>query len=175
MIIHLVRHAHAGNRSAWVGDDAVRPLSDKGRAQSDAIAEAISEAIADALAHDPADRAPADRGKGSIELWSSPFVRCIQTLEPLGARLDLKVRSVDELAEGVGGAASLDALLTAADRAAVVVACSHGDVIPAIVATALDRGATLDGDREPRKAARYVVRVTDGAITHLAHVPRPEV
>lgn len=167
MIIHLVRHAHAGSRSAWIGDDSIRPLSDKGHAQSDAIA--------DALARDLADHASGDRHDGAVELWSSPFVRCVQTLEPLGARLDLKVRTVDDLAEGGTGGAALDLLLSAADHASTVVACSHGDVIPAIVATALDRGATLDGDREPRKAARYVIRVSDGAVTHLTHVPRPEV
>ena len=45
MEIHLVRHAHAGNRSAWRGDDRVRPLSAKGRAQADAIADALERGV----------------------------------------------------------------------------------------------------------------------------------
>lgn len=162
MTIHLVRHAHAGNRSDWDGDDSVRPLSGKGRAQAEAIAAALATDL----------RGPVD--DGSVELWSSPYVRCVQTLEPLGSRLDLKVRDVDELAEG-HGAAALDLLLDAAERGVTVVACSHGDVLPAIVAAAVGRGATLAGDPEPRKAARYVATVEGGQVTHLEHVPRPEV
>jgi len=37
MFIHLLRHAHAGDRGAWAGPDATRPLSDKGRDQSDRL------------------------------------------------------------------------------------------------------------------------------------------
>lgn len=165
MIIHLIRHAHAGSRSDWSGDDSQRPLSKKGRAQSEVIADALLTELA----------AVADGHGGAVELWSSPFVRCVQTLEPLGDRLDLKVSSVEGLAEGGGGAAALDLLLAAAGAGTAVVACSHGDVIPAIIATALGRGATLDGDLEPRKAARYAMTVEDGRLTHLTHIPRPEV
>jgi phosphohistidine phosphatase len=31
--LHLLRHAHAGNPARWTGDDAARPLSDKGNRQ----------------------------------------------------------------------------------------------------------------------------------------------
>ena len=164
MIIHLVRHAHAGDRSSWSGDDSLRPLSAKGRAQAEALAEALATKL---------DRLP--ETNGTVELWSSPFLRCVQTLEPLGDRIDLKVRSLDELAEGGDGDAALDLLLASAEQGTVVVACSHGDVIPAVVGAAVRRGATLDGDAEPRKAARYEVEVEDGQVRLVTHVPRPEV
>src|SRR5690606_35714758 len=83
MIIHLVRHAHAGNRSAWTDDDSQRPLSEKGRAQATAIAAALVPELS--------ARSADHHGSGPVELWSSPFVRCVQTLEPLGVRLDLEV------------------------------------------------------------------------------------
>ena len=34
MLLHLLRHAHAGNPEAWNGPDAARPLSEKGRDQA---------------------------------------------------------------------------------------------------------------------------------------------
>jgi phosphohistidine phosphatase len=37
MLLHLLRHAHAGDPEAWGGPDADRPLSDKGRAQADRL------------------------------------------------------------------------------------------------------------------------------------------
>ncbi len=170
MIIHLVRHAHAGNRSAWTGEDSQRPLSTKGRAQSEAIADSLAPLLIDA--------GTGPRGfsrSGGTELLSSPFLRCVQTLEPLAARLDLKVSQSAALGEGVGGSVALQTLLDTAGEVSALVACSHGDVIPAIVAAALGRGATLDGEVELRKAARFVIEVEDGAVKHLTHVARPEV
>ncbi len=68
--IYLVRHAKAGDRAGYDGDDTLRPLSGKGRRQAVAICERLSRLIVklpDAL------------------LLSSPYIRCIQTLEPLAA------------------------------------------------------------------------------------------
>ena len=38
MSLFLVRHAKAGNRSEWQGDDHIRPLTPKGWRQAEAIA-----------------------------------------------------------------------------------------------------------------------------------------
>ena len=170
MIIHLVRHAHAGDRSAWTGNDSLRPLSPKGRAQSEAIADALAVDLVKLRSGDAGGA-----GAGSVKLVSSPFVRCTQTLEPLAERLALKVVELDRLGEGCGGRAALELLLDAARDASALVACSHGDVIPALVATAVGLGATIDGDLAPRKAARYMIEVDDGVVRHVTHIPRPEV
>ena len=37
MLLHLLRHAHAGDPRSWDGPDAARPLSDKGRDQADRL------------------------------------------------------------------------------------------------------------------------------------------
>ena len=42
MLIHLIRHAHAGSRKAWPGEDDQRPLSSRGLAQSKAIATTLA-------------------------------------------------------------------------------------------------------------------------------------
>ena len=63
--IYLVRHAKAGDRSSWDGDDTIRPLSGKGRRQAVAISDRLFDLIA---AHPDA------------QLISSPYIRCMQTL-----------------------------------------------------------------------------------------------
>ena len=42
MVIHLLRHADAGDPEAWTGPDSVRPLSEKGRKQSKRLAEHLA-------------------------------------------------------------------------------------------------------------------------------------
>ncbi len=39
--LHLLRHAHAGDRTRWHGDDGVRPLSEKGRRQAEQVAKLL--------------------------------------------------------------------------------------------------------------------------------------
>ena len=68
MALYLVRHAKAGQRDRWDGPDHLRPLTRAGRAQA--------QALAAWLANEPISR-----------LLSSPYVRCIQTLEPLSQKL----------------------------------------------------------------------------------------
>ena len=156
MVIHLIRHAHAGSRSAWTDDDARRPLSDKGWLQAHEIGRALE-------------------GAGIDELWSSRYVRCRQTLDPLAERLGMEIHDRDDLAEGASGAASLDLLLAGCAGGKTLAACSHGDVIPAAVAAALGRGAELEGPAALKKGARYVLHVVDGAVSRTVHHPVPDV
>ena len=127
--IWLVRHAHAGSRTRWSGDDDARPLSDRGRAQAAAVATSLAEAPVG-------------------ELLSSPSQRCVESLEPLGEALGLEVQLSSLLAEGGSGSKARALLL---ERAAALgpdhdlVACSHGDIIPAVL-----RRLERDGMRAPR-------------------------
>lgn len=100
----LLRHASAGDRDGWAGDDQHRPLDEKGWRQAAKIAEAL--------------------GTDDVRrVVSSPYVRCVQTVEPLAAALGLEVEVDERLAEGAGSSAQ--ALLEEEG----VVACTHGDVI----------------------------------------------
>jgi len=155
MQIHLIRHAHAGSRSAWDKADHKRPLSPRGEGQAKAIAAALAAA-------------------GITELWTSPSLRCRQTLIPLAEATGIEVRVVEVFNEGNDGPPALDVLLAAAAEGRVVAVCSHGDVIPAVVATATRRGADLEGPRAIGKAGRYVCTVTDGRIRRILAVPPPD-
>ena len=108
----LVRHARAGDRAEWVGDDAHRPLDAKGRKQAKRLAKRLDEL-------------------GATRLVSSPALRCVQTFEPASKRLGVRLEQRDELGEG-GGPEELMALL--ADFGGSVPALStHGDVIAEVV------------------------------------------
>jgi len=152
--IHLIRHAHAGRRSAWDGEDKLRPLSPKGTAQAKAIGAALADANIDLL-------------------WTSAFVRCRQTLLPLATSVGLEIVDHGALIEGAWGTDALDAVLGAHAAGHTLAACSHGDVIPALVAAAVGRGAQLDGPRAITKGARYECTVADGQIDRIVAVPTP--
>lgn len=121
MAVLLVRHAKAGDRSRWTGDDRSRPLTDKGRAQAAELVDAI--------------------GTVPVALYSSPYLRCIETLEPLATAHGLDVTVDDRLAEGVDLEPVLDLLNEIPDGS---VLCSHGDVIPMVVDALIRRGMVLE-------------------------------
>jgi 8-oxo-dGTP diphosphatase len=120
MAVILLRHASAGDRSAWQGDDRLRPLDERGRVQAERMCATL-------------------RRRGVERVVSSPYVRCTQTAAPLGLTVELD----DRLAEGAAPEATLE-LLQTLDRA---VACTHGDVIENVLGRPLAKGAAvlLDG------------------------------
>jgi 8-oxo-dGTP diphosphatase len=69
---------------------------------------------------------------------SSPYVRCVQTVEPLAAELGLEVELDDRLKEGAGASA---AGLLSEDG---VVCCTHGDIVEALLrGRGLKKGAAV--------------------------------
>jgi broad specificity phosphatase PhoE len=130
MAIYLGRHAKAGDRSKWSGPDHLRPVSKKGRVQATGLVGQLGD-------------------KGITRILSSPFVRCVQTVEPLADHLDLKVEEADVLAEEAEpeDVAALARDLVSEGEEAVL--CSHGDVVPLL----LDHLMRVDGLRlEPEFA-----------------------
>ena len=140
MEVVLVRHATAGDRSKWRGDDRLRPLDDRGRRQAAALPEALS-------------------GIPISRILTSPFVRCVQTVEPLAAALRLEVEEAGALAEGAARAEVLALLSTAAAGTAL---CSHGDICHQLV-----------GDRRTPKGSAWVLDVGARGITPVRHIPAP--
>jgi phosphohistidine phosphatase len=89
MLLHLIRHAHAGNPEAWDGPDAARPLSVKGRSQAERLGRFL-----------------ADIGFRTDAVITSPKLRAAQTAEIVAGHLGVEVVEDPRLA----GALDLEAL-----------------------------------------------------------------
>jgi broad specificity phosphatase PhoE len=152
-VISLVRHADAGDRERFQGDDSLRPLSKRGRRE----AEAISQRFLD---HE-------------VDLVSSPFLRCMETLAPLSFRLRRAMSVLPTLAEGGDAVSALEELLTRLGSADELVACSHGDVMTGIVELAARRGALVTGPVNLEKASTTELTVRAGEISAMAFVAAP--
>jgi broad specificity phosphatase PhoE len=146
----LVRHAHAGSRKEWAGDDRLRPLSARGRNQADLLGGLLEP------------YAPQ-------RILSSPYVRCVATLEPLAERLSLRVEPLEELAEG-NGPLALGLVRALADEK--VVLCTHGDVIPEVLVALADEDR-VDLGPNPRQAKGSVwsLEGVDGAFSKAQYFP----
>jgi 8-oxo-dGTP diphosphatase len=150
--LEFIRHAAAGDRSRWKGRDDERPLTRKGRAQAAVIAAELADT-------------------GMTRIISSPYLRCVETVEPLAELLDLKVERHDALAEGASRKA-IDALLDEAAGSSTVL-CSHGDVIPA----ALDRfsrlGVEFLSSFACQKGSTWSIGHDGSAFTDALYLPPP--
>lgn len=150
-VIYLVRHAKAGDRTGWTGDDLHRPLSKAGWRQSRSLAERLGPL-------------------GVTALYSSPYVRCAQTLAPLSDTLGVDVELDERLAEGRPFEPVLDLL---ADVEFGAVLCSHGDIIPDVVQALHRRGMQLDTPPDWRKATTWVLKRKGDRITKAKVWPPP--
>jgi 8-oxo-dGTP diphosphatase len=153
-MLYLVRHAKAGSRHDFAGDDRLRPLTSNGQLQARALADALVAA-------------------GVKSLISSPYVRCVETLQPTAQRIDETVATDECLAEGRGTAAVLELIRSSPDGTAL---CSHGDVIPDTIAALERRGCKIVSAPDWRKASVWVLeRDADGAVTAAAAWPPPDI
>lgn len=151
-VIYLVRHAKAGERRVWTGEDIDRPLSRTGWKQSNAIARRLAK-------------------KQVTSLHSSAYVRCRQTLEPLGELLGLDVQEDKRLLEDEPFEPVLELLRDASDGA---VLCSHGDIIPAVIEALVRRGMQVETPPDWRKASVWVLRRKGDRITKGKVWPPPQ-
>ena len=151
--VYLVRHAKAGNRLRWTDPDHVRPLTKPGRRQADALVALYAE--------QPFSR-----------LLSSPYVRCVQTLEPLAEARGLALETADELSEGAPVEGALELLLSIADHGPAAL-CTHGDVMMFAVEELVSAGVPLAGPREFKKGATWILEVRGGAFARGRYLPPP--
>jgi phosphohistidine phosphatase SixA len=134
MPLLVIRHARAGHRDDWQGDDRKRPLDERGRRQADALVEELE-------------------GYPISRILSSPYDRCVQTVEPLAAQRGLAIEQRDELGEerqDYDGVALVRSLLLEP-----VVVCVHGGLSDAVFGERLKKGEAL------------VVDANDGVVERL--------
>ncbi len=151
--VYLVRHAKAGDRRTWTEDDRLRPLSKKGRRQAEALVGAFS-------------------GLGVGRVLSSPYVRCEQTVRPLALDRGLSLDLTEALAEGAPLEGLLEIIADLDDVA--LVACGHGDLIPAMIDHLRRRGVPTD-DGSTKKGSTWLLERERGAIVRARYLPPPAV
>ena len=151
--IYLVRHAKAGDRERWTEHDELRPLTKRGRRQSEALVELF-------------DAQP------FIRLLSSRYVRCVQTFEPLAEAQALPIELADGLAEGAERAASIELMLEAAVDGPVALS-THGDVMLNVLDELAAVGAELTGPVLVQKGSTWILEVADGSFTAGRYLPPP--
>jgi 8-oxo-dGTP diphosphatase len=151
--VYLIRHAKAKNRFKWRQPDHLRPLTKAGFAQAEALPTLFA-------------------GQLFTRLFSSPYVRCVQTLEPLSKERSLPLELAEELAEGAPAGEILELMLSLAHDGPAAL-CTHADVMIDAVEELITAGVRLDGPLEFRKAATWVLEVRDGAFASGRYLPPP--
>jgi 8-oxo-dGTP diphosphatase len=151
--VHVIRHAKAKNRVEWKDPDHLRPLTKRGRREAVALAERFRE-------------------ERLARLVSSPYVRCVQTLEPLALEAELPIETTELLAEGAGGPAVADLLVSLAAREPVA-CCTHGDVLFDLLRAVSAEGLVLDGPSAAPVASSWSFVVDSGRLVGARYEPPP--
>jgi phosphohistidine phosphatase SixA len=120
----VVRHASAGDRRRWTAPDDERPLDETGEHQARAIARLLG-------------------GQAPTRLRASAARRCVQSLEPLAARLGMAVEARPELRVGGHPGGLLTLLAETAVQGEVV--CTHGELMDPALEQLRRGGATIVG------------------------------
>jgi 8-oxo-dGTP diphosphatase len=149
MPILLIRHADAGDRRDWTGDDRLRPISARGRRQAQGLCKAL-------------------RVRSPQRLLSSPYIRCPQTVNPLADWLRVETEITEDLAEGAGGQAVALLRTIADDKVAL---CTHGDVLADILVALVDEDH-LELGPHPRQAkgSAWLLEADGGTFVHASYL-----
>jgi phosphohistidine phosphatase SixA len=151
--IYLIRHAEAGQRDQWGDPDHLRPLTKSGWRQAEALVGLFGE-------------------QPFSHLISSPYVRCVQTLEPLAQSRGLRVETVEELAEGSAADGTLELMLAvSADGPAAL--STHGDIVENVIDKLQSRGAAITGPFDLEKGSTWIIDVSNGGFEGARYVPPP--
>jgi len=152
MTVYLVRHARAGSRQRWKKDDALRPLSKVGRVQAAGLARSMA-------------RHQVER------VVTSPYLRCLETVDPIATKRGLTIATSDALAEGAPLSEALRAFEKVIDQETVL--CTHGDIVRDLLDHFARHGLKLR-DHRMEKGSIWVLEVTDGAVTGARYRPPPK-
>lgn len=151
MTVYLVRHARAGSRQRWTKDDTLRPLSKVGRAQAAGVAKTLNHKV--------------------DHIVTSPYVRCVETVEPLASKRKTTMETSDALAEGAPLEAALRLFEKVSDQD--VALCTHGDVMRDLLDHFARHGVKLR-DHRMEKGSIWVLAVDHGEVTGARYLPPPK-
>jgi 8-oxo-dGTP diphosphatase len=121
-LVVLLRHAYAGDRGSWEGDDDDRPLDEEGRTTARTLAPLLA-------------------AYGPTRVISARPARCIQTVEPLAALTGLPIEIDDRFDECADAPSATAVIRELAADDGVTVVCSQGGLIPDVVGMLVGRDA----------------------------------
>jgi 8-oxo-dGTP diphosphatase len=147
----LVRHAKAGSRSKWAGDDDERPLDDRGREQARRLAEIL----------------PWFRPRRVI---SADKVRCVETVRPTAEALGLEVQTDPRWDEEAPAETVVELVRDLAASGEPAVVCSQGGIIPAMLARLADRDGLRLGSTSTRKGSVWVLSFAGRRLVAADHL-----
>lgn len=149
----LMRHAKAGKRSEWKGDDRLRPLDKIGRRHAREVVPVLET-------FRPQRILAADR------------VRCEQTIAPLAAHLRLPVKPAPEFSDEAQDAdpmRTLQSALALTRLPGSTVVCSQGSAIPGL----LYEWDVPSTDYPSRKGSIWVLSVLEERVVAADYYPHP--
>ena len=152
MTAYVVRHAKAGDRADWEGDDRLRPLSKPGKRQADALVDLLSDANIQAV-------------------LSSPYLRCIETVDPVARHFRLQVEQDRSLAEGQTGDSIVQLMRRFAGRS--VVLCTHGDVLEDLLEHLIRDGLVARAGAKLEKGSIWALDESAGRLVKARYIPAP--
>jgi 8-oxo-dGTP pyrophosphatase MutT (NUDIX family)/phosphohistidine phosphatase SixA len=152
--IIALRHGKAVPPESWDGQDATRPLLERGVDQAASIAHGIA-------AYRPA------------KLYSSDAVRCVSTIAPTARVTGLEVHPTPVISQDEyrsGGAEVRQFVAKRLGKATTAVLCSHGPVLPQIIAAVVELTGSAGSERLSRAA---MLSTGEYAVLHVPR-ERPE-
>lgn len=153
----IVRHGAAGRKSRYRGDDRLRPLDGKGRAQAKCLVPQLMAF-----------------GAGSV--YAADRERCRQTVELLADHIGVPISMESALTEEAyaadPAAAHRRVLAIAADGGTPVI-CSQGKVIPFLIDWWCKRDGVKPDKSRNRKGSTWVLTLADGRLIAADHMPSP--
>ncbi|MFL6163031.1 MAG: NUDIX hydrolase [Jatrophihabitantaceae bacterium] len=150
----LLRHAQAGKRTLYQGDDRLRPLDKAGRRK----------------AKDSVELLAAFRPK---RILAANRTRCEQTVAPLAERLGLPIESAPEFADDAylaDAEPTIESLFALADESDCAVICSQGSTIPGLL---IDLAAPIE-EPAARKGSLWVLSLAGRRPVAGDYYPHPD-
>lgn len=153
----IVRHGAAGRKARYRGDDRLRPLDAKGRAQAKSL-------IPQLLAF------------GASSVYAADRVRCRQTVELLADEIGVPIGmepSLTEEAYAEDPQAAHDRILAISALGGTPAICTQGKVVPDLIDWLCKRDGVKPDKSRNRKGSTWVLSLADGAVVAADHLPSP--
>jgi 8-oxo-(d)GTP phosphatase len=150
----IVRHGTAGSKSRFSGDDKIRPLDKKGRAQAEALVAQLS-------------------CFGATDVYAADRLRCHQTVEPMAEELGVAINNEPTLTEEAyadNPKRGRRRVLEIADSHRTPVICTQGKVIPDLIAWWCERDGVRPDKSRNRKGSTWVLSLAEGRLIAADHI-----